>query len=235
MKKSKLTGAVLFALFGVSALHAETKITAPVTGKGTPKYVFVFVGDGMSYPQFQAASDYLGALADDDYKNALPSVKYDDRTGSVLDGPIALNFMNFPVAGSAVTFDSCSFAPDSASTATSIQFGLNSAAETTRERLAQGNSFDTSFYNGIVHGVISALVEEWNVGEVTNVVNLLTGAGGSFLGVGLLSMPQLTKMAYDIVQSGSGEAFEEFAEAIADYFADNITNALVGDKVCHAS
>ena len=38
-----------------------------------PKYVFLFIGDGMSYPQFQAASDYLGALADSDYTQALPS------------------------------------------------------------------------------------------------------------------------------------------------------------------
>lgn len=50
-------------------------------------------------------------------------MKYDERGGAVLDGPKALNFMNFPVAGSAVTFDSCSFAPDSASTATSIATG----------------------------------------------------------------------------------------------------------------
>lgn len=88
-----------------------------------PKYVFLFIGDGMSYPQFQAAADYLGALADDDYEKALPSTKLDSREGAVLDGPVALNFMGFQVAGSAVTFDSCSFAPDSASTATSIATG----------------------------------------------------------------------------------------------------------------
>ena len=88
-----------------------------------PKYVFLFIGDGMSYPQFQAASDYLGALADSDYTQALPSNSYDDRAGAVLDGPEALNFMNFDVAGSAVTYDSCSFAPDSVSTATSIATG----------------------------------------------------------------------------------------------------------------
>ncbi len=87
----------------------------------SPKYVFLFIGDGMSYPQFQAAADYLGAVADPDYTQAEPSVK--DRQGAKLDGPKALNFMNFPVAGSAVTFDSCSFAPDSASTATSIATG----------------------------------------------------------------------------------------------------------------
>ena len=88
-----------------------------------PKYVFLFIGDGMSYPQFQAASDYLGAIADDDYEKALPSTKVDMREGAVLDGPVALNFMGFEVAGSAVTYDSCSFAPDSASTATSIATG----------------------------------------------------------------------------------------------------------------
>ena len=89
----------------------------------TPKYVFLFIGDGMSYPQFQAAADYLGAVADDDYEQALPSVSYADRNGAVLDGPQSLCFMDFEAAGSAVTYDACSFAPDSASTATSIATG----------------------------------------------------------------------------------------------------------------
>lgn len=95
---------------------AEPEVSAP-------KYVFLFIGDGMSYPQFQAAADYLGAIADADYEQALPSKSYDDRQGAVLDGPEALNFMSFEAAGSAVTYDSCSFAPDSASTATSIATG----------------------------------------------------------------------------------------------------------------
>ena len=77
----------------------------------------------MSYPQFQAAADYLGAVADDDYEQALPSVSYADRNGAVLDGPQSLCFMDFEAAGSAVTYDACSFAPDSASTATSIATG----------------------------------------------------------------------------------------------------------------
>ena len=96
-----------------------TDVEAPTA----PKYVFLFIGDGMSYPQFQAAADYLGAIVDDDYERALPSTKYDARESAVLDGPVALNFMDFEVAGSAVTYDSCSFAPDSASTATSIATG----------------------------------------------------------------------------------------------------------------
>ncbi len=96
---------------------------AEVEAPTAPKYVFLFIGDGMSYPQFQAAADYLGAIADDDYEKALPSTKYDTREGAVLDGPVDLCFMDFAVAGSAVTYDSCSFAPDSASTATSIATG----------------------------------------------------------------------------------------------------------------
>ena len=75
-----------------------------------PKYVFLFIGDGMSYPQFQAAADYLGAVADTD-------------EDGILAGSESLNFMEFPVAGSANTYDSSSFCPDSASTATSIATG----------------------------------------------------------------------------------------------------------------
>lgn len=106
----------------------EANLDQNITGMGNqaqtvkaPKYVFLFIGDGMSYPQFQAASDYLGALNDNDYMQAVPSL--DDNGGAVLDGPVALNFMDFETIGSVVTYDSNSFAPDSASTATSISTG----------------------------------------------------------------------------------------------------------------
>ncbi|MDF2612147.1 MAG: Alkaline phosphatase, partial [Lachnospiraceae bacterium] len=72
----------------------------------TPKYIFLFIGDGMSYPQIQSTSYYLGAS---------------NNNGKVVNQE--LNFMNFPVAGSAQTYDSTSFCPDSASTATSIATG----------------------------------------------------------------------------------------------------------------
>lgn len=108
---------------------ATTTTPAPVSTPSTteteeskaPKYVFLFIGDGMSYPQIQSTADYLGAQNDADYFMAQPSL--DDNQGAILDGPEYLNFMNFEAAGSAVTFDSNSFAPDSASTATSISTG----------------------------------------------------------------------------------------------------------------
>lgn len=91
--------------------------TLPQSNTTAPKYVFLFIGDGMSYPQFQATSDYLGAMADTDNDN-------------ILDGNVPLSFMNFPVAGSAVTYDSSSFCPDSASTATSLSTGFKTYSGT---------------------------------------------------------------------------------------------------------
>ena len=121
-------GTALAACSAPAATAPEASATPTVEAQNlsnqsvkTPKYVFLFIGDGMSYPQIQSTADYLGALNDADYWQAEPSL--DDNQGAVLDGPEYLNFMNFEAAGSAVTYDSNSFCPDSASTATSISTG----------------------------------------------------------------------------------------------------------------
>ena len=108
-----LVASVISALFissNTQAIQAgnEIAVTETVAKKATepPKYIFLFIGDGMSYPQIQTASYYLGAKASD---------------GGVVSIP--LSFMDFPVSGAAETYDSTSFAPDSASTATSIATG----------------------------------------------------------------------------------------------------------------
>lgn len=110
MSKRKSAGAVcaLAAAWllasGCSGAGSAKGGTASAKGGRAPKYVFLFIGDGMSFPQFQSAADYLGAMADGDYMMALPSVK--DNKGAVLDGPVPLNFMNFEAVGSVVTYDS---------------------------------------------------------------------------------------------------------------------------------
>lgn len=88
-----------------------------VDGK-TPKYVFLFIGDGMSYPQIQLTNYFMSA---NNQNGATVSVDGENKT--VLESGNNLTMMNFPVAGSAQTYDSTSFAPDSASTATSIATG----------------------------------------------------------------------------------------------------------------
>lgn len=107
----------------------------------TPKYVFLFIGDGMSYPQIQSTADYLGALNDEDYFMAQPSLN--DNQGAVLDGPEYLNFMNFETAGSAVTYDANSFAPDSASTATSIATGRKTYSGSINVDVTGAEAFET--------------------------------------------------------------------------------------------
>lgn len=92
----------------------------------TPKYVFLFIGDGMSYPQIQSTSYYLGA------KNSNGGVQTQE-----------LSFMDFPVAGSAQTFDSTSFCPDSASTATSIATGYKTYSGTINMDTTFTKSYET--------------------------------------------------------------------------------------------
>lgn len=71
-----------------------------------PKYIFMLIGDGMSYAQINAAQVYRG----------------NNKSGEIeLE---KLNFTEFPAAGVATTQDSTSFAPDSASTATSLSSGI---------------------------------------------------------------------------------------------------------------
>lgn len=90
------------------ALHTAESSVASVsyTGK-TPKYVFLFIGDGMSYPQISSTEMYLG------YRQKPEGVE-----------TARLVFSDFPTAGTAQTFDASSFIPDSASTATAIASGI---------------------------------------------------------------------------------------------------------------
>ena len=104
-----------------TAEEAETAATDSKTeDKETPKYIFMFIGDGMSYPQIQLTNYFVSANAA--AQNA-EHVTVDGKEKTVLSSKNNLTMMNFPVAGSAQTYDSTSFAPDSASTATSIATG----------------------------------------------------------------------------------------------------------------
>ena len=110
MKKIHTRMAALVLAFAVLCSLALCAAPTAAAEGGTPKYVFLFIGDGMTYSQFQLAASYQGANADTD--------------DGILDGDVALNFMSFDTLGNATTYDSSSFCPDSASTATSIASGF---------------------------------------------------------------------------------------------------------------
>ena len=105
-KQKKISALLLAAAMTACAVPAQG---AAADEPKVPKYIFLFIGDGMSYPQVQTTNYYLNAIEDDG----------DD----ILTSESKLNMMKFPVAGSAQTYDSTSFCPDSASTATSISTG----------------------------------------------------------------------------------------------------------------
>ncbi len=75
-------------------------------GNNTPKYVFLFIGDGMSFAQVNAAQIYKGSIFG----------------GELTMGK--LNFAQFPVTGMAATYDATSFCPDSAAAGTALSCGI---------------------------------------------------------------------------------------------------------------
>lgn len=99
---------VLALMFATATQTFATTVTASNQNYSgvAPKYVFLFIGDGMSSPQISSAEMYLGKMTN---ANTIKSSN--------------LSFTKFPTAGIAQTYDSTSFIPDSASTATSIASG----------------------------------------------------------------------------------------------------------------
>jgi alkaline phosphatase len=92
---------------------AETPASSPAATQpvpnptGTiPRYVFLFIGDGMSFAQINAAQYYSGS----------------DKSGDISINRI--NFTQFPVAGVVNTYNLTSVIPDSASTGTAMATGV---------------------------------------------------------------------------------------------------------------
>lgn len=120
--RNLLGSLLLLSSFGLFAQGVDEQYALngnrPASLSARPRYVFVFIGDGMSYPQVQSAADFLGK----DANGIVDKVKASSNPADS-PKPGTLSFLSFPVAGSAQTYDATSFAPDSASTATSIFTG----------------------------------------------------------------------------------------------------------------
>lgn len=87
-------------------LHSSSRIH--FVQKNKTKNVFMFIGDGMGNPQVTATQYYLGSIENPDSKFPVPA---------------DLSFTKFPYLGLVTTYDSSSFCPDSASTATLMASG----------------------------------------------------------------------------------------------------------------
>lgn len=98
------TAVILSISIATTTSPASTNNT--FTGK-SPKYIFLFIGDGMGLPQVAAAEIYAGAL----------------KGGKYPDAPRVLSFTQFKAQGITTTHDASSFIPDSASAGTAIACG----------------------------------------------------------------------------------------------------------------
>ena len=94
-------------LGGLVSAHTSIYSTNNTYSGNAPKYVFLFIGDGMSSPQKSSTQMYLGNTS----SKGTPAIK-------------TLDFTRFPGVGSADTFDAESFIPDSASTGTALPQGI---------------------------------------------------------------------------------------------------------------
>ncbi|MDO4306695.1 MAG: alkaline phosphatase [Eubacteriales bacterium] len=147
MKVKKISALLLAAAIMVPGAVPQS-VMAAETDAAAPKYIFLFIGDGMSYPQIQTTNYFKSAMEDDG--------------DEILTSQNNLNMMNFPVAGSAQTYDSTSFCPDSASTATSISTGhktysgtinMDEKMETTYETIAEKLKKQLGYKIGILSSV----------------------------------------------------------------------------------
>jgi len=110
MKLRKRLAAIVFA--GLMAFTASAAYAA------APKYVFFFLGDGMSSTQIQATEAYLTELHGGDAKEAANLLLPQNR----------LNMSKMPVAGMQTTFDAHALMTDSASSATAFACGIKTAS-----------------------------------------------------------------------------------------------------------
>ena len=155
----------------------------------TPKYIFLFVGDGMSYVQVNAAQVFLG----------------NNTSGEV--STTNLNFTQFPVAGSVTTYDSTSFCPDSASTATSLSCGVKTHS-----------------------GVIGLAVDKTTQPE--SITEILKAAGMKIGIVSTVTINHATPAAFYAHQASRNDYYEialQIADSNFDYYGGGTISKPTGN------
>jgi alkaline phosphatase len=103
---SLLAVVVSFGILGFQTQALSAQTTQANKSAKKAKYVFMFIGDGMSATQTSAAEIYQGALKN----SSNPEL-------------VKLNFSKFPVQGLKTTYAADSFIPDSASSGTAMASG----------------------------------------------------------------------------------------------------------------
>ena len=101
-----------------TAAMAAVLLSAPLARADMPKYVFFFVGDGMSNTQIQTTEAYLTTMNGGKATEAKDLLKPENR----------LNMSRLPVQGMQTTYDAHALMTDSASAGTAFACGVKTAS-----------------------------------------------------------------------------------------------------------
>jgi alkaline phosphatase len=166
MKLRKNLATIVFAC--LMAFMASTAYAAP------PKYVFFFLGDGMSSSQIQATEAYLTQTNDGSAKEAADLLLPQNR----------LKMSKMPVAGMQTTFDAHALMTDSASSATAFAcgiktlsgvIGMDDAKDTRYKSVAQLAETGYEFFGG---GGLASPTKAKKDGDTNNDVWTALAANG---------------------------------------------------------
>ncbi|OON98111.1 MAG: alkaline phosphatase [Epulopiscium sp. Nele67-Bin005] len=169
----------------VSVMAAATSTVTLPQSNEAPKYIFMFIGDGMAHSQVNAAQIYKGTIKD------AAAVEIE-----------SLEFTKFPVVGNVYTQDATSFAPDSASTATSIASGVKT------------------------HSGVIGMYED-KVTPVTTIAELLQDEGYKIGVVSTVTLNHATPAAFYANVSSRNDYYDiglQMADSGFDYFGGGALN-----------
>lgn len=170
---------------------AQEAISAPGP---QPKYVFFFLGDGMSNSQIQATEAYKTTVNGGSAMKATDLLKLENR----------LNMSKMPVQGMQTTFDSFALMTDSASSATAFACGLKTISGTIGMDETKTTSYKSiaqlAHENGKKVGVISSVsldhatpaayyASVTSRGYANNIATQMANTGYEFFGGGGLAAP----------------------------------------------
>jgi len=144
--------------------YASESVSEAPQASGIPKYIFLFIGDGMSFPQATALGLYNGTV-ENNFVGTLDNPTPDNQPQANM--PV---FIDFPVVGAATTYDASKFITDSASAATAIACGVKTL----------DGAIGVDPYNNPVTSIAETLKKEagYKIGIVTSVsIDHATPAG----------------------------------------------------------
>lgn len=159
-----------------------------------PKYVFFFLGDGMSSSQIQATEAYLTTINGGSAKRAVDLLKPENR----------LNMSKMPVAGMQTTYDSFALMTDSASAGTAFACGLKTQSgvigmdetKTTSYKSIAQLAHESGYKVGILTSVsldhatpASYYASVASRGDMNNIATQMANTGYEFFGGGGLVIP----------------------------------------------